>query len=88
MEYMDIKEIRMELKKILIGYRSLTKGMCKKLNKLGFVIVDGGKHYKVKDAKNHCIGVISKTPSDFRSGQNMVSCLCRGILRAQSMCIQ
>lgn len=87
MEKHDVKELRKELKKVFIGYRTVTKSMRKRLKHLGFHIEDGGKHYKIINAHNQCVCIISKTPSDFRSGYNAVSDLCNTLMYVESMCI-
>ena len=72
----DIRSLRVELKKIFIGYRTVTKSMNKRLKKLGLRIEEGGKHYRISNESNQCLCIMAKTPSDYRSGYNLVSCLC------------
>ena len=79
MEAYDVNSMKIELKKIFTGYRTMTKWMRKQLKKLGFVVIEGSKHYKLVTLCNHYVCTIAKTASDFRSGYNIVHNICYGI---------
>lgn len=60
-----------ELERLLSAYEGMTKPVRQGLEKLGFVISDDGKHYKlVYHGDDRYWGSLSKTPSDVRSGKN------------------
>ena len=86
MEQYNVKQLRRELKKIFVGYRSVTKTMRKNLRKIGFHVVEGGKHYKIYNMYNQCVCTISKTPSDFRTGYNTVCKMCNSIIYENNLC--
>lgn len=68
------KTLRLALKSLLRGYTHITSSICRKLKKLGFILVEGRKHYRVYFGDNmrcHCI--LAKTPSDFKAGINAVA---------------
>lgn len=79
MEAYDVNRMKIELKKIFKGYRIMTKWLRKQLKKLGLVVVEGSKHYKLVTLGNHYVCTIAKTSSDFRSGYNIVHNICYGI---------
>lgn len=76
-----IDERRNEIKKILKGYKVLSGKMKQDLMNLGFTITDDGKHYKLYyyDDKRYQF-TLAKTPSDNRSGNNIIAVICRAIL--------
>lgn len=79
MEAYDINIMKSELKKVFSGYRNMTKWLRKRLKKLGLVVVEGSKHYKLVTLCNQYVCTIAKTASDFRSGYNIVHNICYGI---------
>ena len=79
MNMYDINSIRIELKKIFIGYRTMTKILRKKLKKIGLIVEDGSKHYKLFTLCKQYVCTISKTASDFRCGYNIVHSICYGL---------
>ena len=79
MEHYDISKMRNELKKMFIGYRTMTKVLRKQLKKLGFIVIDGSKHYKIVTLSNKYICTIAKTASDFRCGHNIIHNICYGL---------
>ena len=79
MKTYDIKNLRAELKRIFTGYRTMTKSLKKQLKKLGMVVLEGSKHYKLVTLCNQYICTISKTSSDFRSGHKIVHWICYGL---------
>lgn len=78
-------QLRRELKRIFVGYRSVTKNMRKNLRKIGFHVEAGRKHYKIYNMYNQCVCTISKTPSDFRTGHNTVCKMCNSIVSVNSL---
>lgn len=68
----DRKHIKNELKRLFKGYRTMTAPIRRGLHRLGFDVVDGKTHYKVFFRNFPYPIVISKTPSDYRSGLNFV----------------
>ncbi len=79
MEAYNVENMKTELKKIFTGYRNMTKWVRKQLKKVGLVVVEGSKHYKIVTLFNHYVCTISKTASDFRSGYNIVRDICYGL---------
>ena len=79
MEVYNVDIMKNELKKIFRGYRTMTKWVRKKLKRLGLVVVEGRKHYKLFTLCNHYVCTIAKTAGDFRSGYNIVHNICYGI---------
>ena len=75
----DINIIRIELKRIFIGYRTMTKLLRKKLKKIGLIVEEGSKHYKLLTLYKQYVCTIAKTASDFRSGYNIAHNICYGI---------
>lgn len=75
----DIQTIRLELKKLFKGYRTMTKSLRKQLKKLGLLVITGRKHYKLFTLYQQYVCTIAKTASDFRSGYNIVHQICLGL---------
>ena len=70
---------RYKLKQILKGYKSINSSMKQDLKELGFEFLNSdGKHYKLiyKDDERYLI-TIAKTPSDNRSGDNIIGTISR-----------
>ncbi len=60
-----------EIKKLLKTYAGMTSAIRQKLESLGFVITEDGKHYKLTYYGDDRYQIIlSKTPSDVRTGKN------------------
>ena len=60
-----------EIKKLLKGYDGMTSPLRQALEDMGFVITEDGKHYKLTYFGDDRYQIIlSKTPSDFRTGKN------------------
>ena len=79
MDSYNVNKMREELKKIFIGYRTMTKSLRKQLKKLGLLVTEGSKHYKLVTLCNQYVCTISKTSSDFRSGYKIVHSICYGL---------
>lgn len=79
MKLYDINSIKIELKKIFVGYRTMTKTLRKKLKKMGLMVEEGSKHYKLVTLCKQYVCTISKTASDFRTGYNIVHQICYGL---------
>ena len=71
-DYQHLSEDRAEqLKRLLKNYDGMTPRLRSELERLGFMITDDGKHYKLTyygDGRYQT--AFSKTPSDVRSGKN------------------
>jgi len=67
-----------ELRTLFRGYTRLNKSIISTLESYGLTITQQGKHYKVVrgDGSPGCV-IISKTPSDFRTGLNVCTSLIR-----------
>lgn len=76
------KEIIEKIKKIFKDYRGINGSMRSELQRMGFLIEDGGKHYKLylKEEGRDIFVAIPKTPSDHRSGMNTSSDIIRTFL--------
>jgi regulator of replication initiation timing len=60
-----------EIKKLLKTYAGMTSAIRQKLESLGFMITEDGKHYKLTYYGDDRYQIIlSKTPSDIRTGKN------------------
>jgi hypothetical protein len=69
-----------ELKSLLKGYRNLTPGVKKGLEKLGFEISEDGKHYKLNYMEDDRYTFsLAKSGSDHRGGENAVSDIAKRI---------
>ena len=65
---------REEVKHLLNAYSGMPAQLRKDLEALGFVISDGGKHYKVQYYGDpRYTSTMSKTPSDWRTGKAVTS---------------
>lgn len=63
-----------KLKDVLSQYESMTPGVRKELETLGFEVRDDGKHYKLIFRKDERFPfVLSRTSSDWRAGKNAVA---------------
>ena len=61
------------VKKLLKGYDGMTAPLRHALEDIGFVITEDGKHYKLTYyGDNRYQIIISKTPSDFKTGRNSI----------------
>ena len=71
-DYQRLSEKRAEqIKRLLKNYDGMTPRLRSELERLGFVITEDGKHYKLTyygDGRYQT--AFSKTPSDVRSGKN------------------
>jgi len=70
-----------ELKNKLRGYRSMSGSLRRYLEKLGLVITEEGKHYRMTyygDARYHT--TLSKTSSDIREGENSAMQIIRDMM--------
>lgn len=81
-EFQNIPEIkRTEIRKIFKGYSSLTTAMKQSLRELGFEIKSDHKHYKLEYyGDSRYIATASKTGSDCRAGENLISEITKNIL--------
>lgn len=77
---MTCDEIKKALKSILKQFKAMTTKIIHQLNKLGFNVIKGGKHYKVY-FKNipQCV-IIACTASDRKAGANCVTKLYRQLV--------
>lgn len=73
-----------ECEKVLSGVRSilsnggkLTSSQKAELRNLGFSLEEDGKHYKLIFHDPRYSFTLSKTPSDYREGKNMISDICK-----------
>lgn len=78
LENNDYKQLqakrREQIKVALKGYKSLNGSLRSKLESLGFVITDDGKHYKWTYFGDHrYVTTAAKTSSDSRAGLNLAS---------------
>lgn len=72
---------RVEIKRILKGYSSLTASMKQSLNELGFEVKSDSKHYKLEYyGDSRYLVIVSKTGSDHRAGDNLISEITKNIL--------
>lgn len=61
-----------QLKNLLKGYKTMSGSMKRTLQDMGFVITEGGKHYKFTYyGDGRYMATLAKTPSDNRSGMNI-----------------
>lgn len=75
-----ICEKRDQLKACLRGYTKMTSVINKKLQEIGFVLSEDGKHIKlVFSGDSRYTGTLSKTGSDHRTGENITHDLIRSI---------
>jgi len=73
-------EKRQQLKRILRGYKSVNSMMKQELMNLGFEISEEGKHYKLTyHGDTRYVVALAKTPSDHKSGDNMVTDVARKV---------
>lgn len=69
---------REKIKSLLRGYQSMDARTSKELERIGFSISDGGKHYKlVYQNDSRYTFTLAKSGSDYRGGLNAVGDLCR-----------
>ena len=64
-------DFRESIKSLFRNNRCMTAKVCRQLEKLGFTIEKGRKHFKLYYGadRNHPY-IVSSTPSDYRSGLN------------------
>ena len=73
-----VEERRKKLKACLHGYSKLTTSIRKELEDIGFSLSDDGKHIKaVFGEDQRYMGILSKTGSDYRAGDNIAHDLIR-----------
>jgi len=71
-------EINKSLKSIFKGYKTLSAAMKNKAEELGLVFSEDGKHYKITlKGDQRYMATLPKTPSDNRSGDNVVAIIRR-----------
>ena len=63
------------LKAIFRGYRRMTPGLKSELEKMGFIVENGGKHIRIRYGPKKT--ALSMTPSDYRTGLNTAMQLSR-----------
>lgn len=69
---MDEQFVKKQLKQLFKCYKKMDKKTRSQLNKLGFLISEEGKHYKITHLSNDRTTVtLGKTVSDFRAGRNI-----------------
>lgn len=72
---------RAEIKRIFKGYSGLTLSMKQSLRTLGFEVKSDNKHYKLEYyGDSRYIAMTSKTGSDYRAGENLISEINKNIL--------
>ena len=71
-KHYDMKTICQILKTAFRGYRSMNRKLRGILNRLGFRIVEGRKHYKIFFLNGTQSVPLSKTSSDVHTGLNFV----------------
>lgn len=57
----------------------MTKSIRRQLKKIGLLVEEGSKHYKLITMGEQYVCTISKTSSDYRSGYKIVSSVCYGL---------
>lgn len=69
------KDFRKQLKKTFRGYTGITPKLRNSLRKLGGTLVRHGRHHilRFKRGGQSCTVVLSQTPSDHRTGMNIVT---------------
>ncbi len=74
-----VEELKPQLKRLFVGYRTMTSKLRRKLESIGFSVTDGGRHYKLLFSYQNkpIIITISKSASDYRCGLNIVSSICQ-----------
>lgn len=76
-----IDERAAELKTLLKGYKNVSGSMKRTLQDLGFTISEEGKHYKLTYyGDGRYMITLAKTPSDGRSGLNIVTTIIKNML--------
>ena len=76
-----IDERAAELKTLLKGYKNVSGSMKRTLQDLGFTISEEGKHYKlIYYGDSRYMITLTKTPSDGRSGLNIVTTIIKNML--------
>lgn len=72
-----MEKYRKDLKRILRGFHGFDRTTIKKMKKLGFVVdLSCNKHVKITHPFSDDIVISSRTPSDKRTGLNLVTHLC------------
>ena len=72
---------RIEIKRILKGYRNMTNSMKQDLQRFGFAITSDGKHYKLTYYNNsQYVVTMAKTSSDALAGNNLAAEIIRNML--------
>lgn len=75
-------QIADEIKRVLSGASRITGSEIRELEKLGFAIEDGGKHYKATFGEDPRLTfTLPKTPSDHRAGKNLASDIIRTLFK-------
>lgn len=72
-------QFKRDLQDLFRGYKNVTQRMESRLNDMGFVIVRSHHHYVLEYMLNgkKYVFIMAKTPSDGRSGLNLVSKICQ-----------
>lgn len=74
------EEKKQRLKSLLKGYKTVSSSMKQELVDMGFEISDDGKHYKlVYNGDSRYTIALAKTPSDNRSGDNIIGTISRKV---------
>lgn len=75
----EYEQIIAGVKEVFSNEGSLTKAGKAKLKSLGFTIEEAGPHYKLIFHDPRYMFTVSKTPSDYREGKNLISAITNAI---------
>lgn len=74
--YGECERIVSEIRSVFNNGGKLTKAMRARLKALGFLIEEEGTHFKLTFHDSRYMFSVSKTPSDYREGKNLISNIC------------
>lgn len=76
----SIDQKKKKIKNLLKGYTEMNASLKKILKDLGFEIIEGRKHYKIRyHGDTRYQFTVSKTGSDRRAGANLAAEICKAI---------
>ena len=73
----ECAKIMEEVKNVFCGDGRLTSAKKSRLKDVGFSVQEDGPHYKLIFHDERYMFTISKTPSDYRNGDNTISDICK-----------
>jgi|GEM_PF-2646763 hypothetical protein len=79
---MENRKLLVQLKKLFTGYRTLTSKLRKQLKRMGFIVTEKGKHYRIyrEDNVHGPFVPFAKTGSDNREGINIALSIYRNLV--------